>query len=226
MALGLKKKTPPPKARSSTVEQRPLKAKAEGATPSVPATRPHKFTARQEQFIDQYLICHNASEASRRAGYAPKDANVTGSQLLANPNISAEIERRKAILHQKAEVTAERVIAELAKIAFANMADYMRPQGDGSAVLDFSALTRDQAAALGTITVEEFKDGRSDKREVRRTKFALWDKPKALELLGKRFKLFGDEPLPADPRQTLTLLSMMFREIDAADRGKTIEHKP
>jgi hypothetical protein len=133
------------------------------------------------------------------------------------------VDRRTAEVTARLDVRAEQVIAELAKIAFANMADYMKPGADGSPVLRLCEITRDQAAALGSVTVEEVKDGRSDKREVRRTKLTLWDKIKALELLGRRFRLWDADAAPADPRETLTLLGMLMREIDAADRQHSVK---
>jgi Tn3 transposase DDE domain len=54
------------------------------------------------------------------------------------------------------------VVAELAKLGFANMLDFMRPGKDGDPHLDFSALTRDQAAALAEVTVDDFVDGRGE----------------------------------------------------------------
>src|SRR5882762_11035679 len=73
------------------------------------------------------------------------------------------------------------------------MADYMRVGPDGDPVLDFSKLTRDQAAALTEVTVEDFLDGRGeDARQVRRVKFKLASKLLALELLGKHLGLFKD----------------------------------
>ena len=57
-------------------------------------------------------------------------------------------------------------------------------------VLDWSKLTRDQAAALIEVTVEDFLDGRGeDAREVRRVHFKLANKIDALELLGKHHRL-------------------------------------
>lgn len=215
MALGLKKKTAKPKAGAPAP-----------VTKTAPVTKREKplFTPRQAAFIDQYMVDRNATQAAIRAGYAKRAAGVEGSRLLANAKIRSEIDRRIAATAEKLEVTAERVVRELAKVAFANMADYMRANADGSPVLDFSALTRDQAAALGSVTVEEFKDGRSDKREVRRTKFQMWDKPRALELLGKHFKLFT-EVHEHDHKGSLTLMGLMLRQIDEEDRGKVIEHQ-
>jgi hypothetical protein len=58
-------------------------------------------------------------------------------------------------------------------------------------VLDFSSLTRNQAAALVEVTVEHFMDGRGeDAREVRRIRLKLANKIDALELLGKHHKLY------------------------------------
>ncbi len=86
----------------------------------------------------------------------------------------------------KLEITKERIVEELAKIGFSNMLDYMRAGTDGDPYLDFSNLTREQAAALAEVTVEDFKDGRGeDARDVRRIKFKLHDKKGALVDLAK-----------------------------------------
>src|SRR5690606_29958528 len=86
----------------------------------------------------------------------------------------------------KLEITKERIVEELAKIGFSNMLDYMRAGTDGDPYLDFSSLTREQAAALAEVTVEDFKDGRGeDSRDVRRIKFKLHDKKGALVDMAK-----------------------------------------
>ena len=54
------------------------------------------------------------------------------------------------------------VIAELRKIGFANMADYMKVGSEGYPTLNFSELTRDQAAALVEVTIDEFVDDRNE----------------------------------------------------------------
>jgi phage terminase small subunit len=61
-------------------------------------------------------------------------------------------------------------------------------------VLDFSGLTRDQAAALVEVTVENFLDGRGETaREVRRVKFKLADKRAALVDIGKHLGMFVEK---------------------------------
>ena len=86
----------------------------------------------------------------------------------------------------KAQLTAQMVIDELRKIGFANMQDFMSAGADGDPVLDFSRLTREQAAALQEVTVDSYMDGRGDDaREVKRVKFKLADKRAALVDLAK-----------------------------------------
>lgn len=146
------------------------------------------------RFIDEYMVDLNASAAYRRVRPAAKNADVHSHKLIKEPAVRAEVNRRRAALSKKAGVTVERIVAELALIGFANMADYMRPGADGDPVLDFSKLSRDQAAALTEVTVEDFRDGRGeDARDVRRVKFKLADKRAALVDLGKHLQMFVEK---------------------------------
>lgn len=151
------------------------------------------LTAKQKRFVDEYLVDLNATQAAIRAGYSAKTARSVGSENLTKPDIASAIEKRQKRLADKYEVNQERIVAELARIGFANMQDYMRAGPDGDPYLDFSDLTRDQAAALAEVTVEDFKDGRGeDARDVRRVKFKLHDKRAALVDLGKHLGMFKD----------------------------------
>jgi len=153
-----------------------------------------KLTAKQARFVDEYMVDLNATQAAIRAGYSAKTAADIGRQLLRKTPVAGAIAERQRAVSERTGVTAERVIEELAKIGFANMQDYMRVGSDGDPYLDFSALTRDQAAALSEVTVEDFKDGRGeDARDVRRVKFKLHDKRAALVDLGKHLGLFKDK---------------------------------
>lgn len=94
---------------------------------------------------------------------------------------------------EKGALTRAKVLEELARIGFSNMMDYITINPQGEAFVDFSQLTREQAAAIGSIDVEEYTEGRGeDARQVKRTKFRLLDKKGALVDLGKHLGLFID----------------------------------
>ena len=96
---------------------------------------------------------------------------------------------------RKLEITAEQVLREIALMGFANVMDYFTPQADGTAYVDSSGLTRDQAAAITELTVEAFTSGRGTAaREVKRVKLKLADKSRNLELIGKHLGLFARKP--------------------------------
>ena len=64
----------------------------------------------------------------------------------------------------------------------------MRVGPSGDPVLDFSKLTREQAAALTEVTVDDYLDGRGeDAREVRKVRFKLGDKRATLMDIAKLF---------------------------------------
>lgn len=148
--------------------------------------------SKHELFAQEVAKGASASAAFVTAGYAKNDSNA--ARLNGNERVRARIVELMEEGAAKAGVTVQRVIEELAKIGFANMADYMRAGADGDPYLDFSQLSRDQAAALAEVTVEDFKDGRGeDARDVRRVKFKLVDKLGALEKLGKHLGMFTDK---------------------------------
>ena len=42
------------------------------------------MTEKQIKFVDEYIKSLNAAESARRAGYAEKNADVTGAKLIRN----------------------------------------------------------------------------------------------------------------------------------------------
>lgn len=151
--------------------------------------------ARHEAFARAIVEGKSGRDAYRAAGYKAKDraADANASRLLTIANVAARIAELQKEAAQGAVMTGREVLEELSKLGRANMADYMRVGPDGDPVLNFAELTRDQAAALVEVTVEDFLDGRGeDAREVRRVKFKLADKRGALNLLAKHLGLFKE----------------------------------
>lgn len=177
------------------------------------SAKPRKLTDKQKRFIDEYLLDGNATAAALRAGYKTINPNNTGCEVMGYPHVKAELARRQAKLSQKLEITAERVLAEYAKIAFSNMADFITPVGKVRNI-DLSKLTRDQAAAIQEISVDRPAGGGVKAGKI---KIKLVDKKGALDSLGRHLGLFakdaqqinvhvsledlvmGSMKLPADP---------------------------
>ena len=81
------------------------------------------LTPKQERFVHEYLVEVNATKAAIRAGYSKKTAQEQSSRLLSNVMVSAAIAKGMKLLAEKTGVAAEKVIAELALIGFANMGE-------------------------------------------------------------------------------------------------------
>ena len=110
-----------------------------------------KLNEKQKQFVREYLIDLNATQAAIRAGYSEKTARSQGQRLLTHVDIAAAIKVAQDERIERTEITADRVLEELAKIGFSNMQDYIRTTGEGDAFVDLSALTREQAAAISEV---------------------------------------------------------------------------
>lgn len=149
------------------------------------------LTVRRAMFVQEYLVDLNGTKAAIRSGYAPESAHVEASRLLSDAKVGAAVQ--EAMDHRAARlgVTQDRVVAELAKLGFANMMDYITVPEGGDAFVDLTTMTRDQAAALAEFTVEEYVEGRGpESRDVKRLKVKLVDKRAALVDLGRHIGMF------------------------------------
>jgi phage terminase small subunit len=145
-----------------------------------------------ERYAQELAKGLDQDEAYRVAGYT--GGKTAASRLANRPEVIARVAEIQARAAVRAEVSVEKVLRELALLGFANMADYMRAGADGDPYLDFSDLTREQAAALTEVTVEDFREGRGeDGRNVRRVKFKLADKRAALVDIGRHLGMFKDK---------------------------------
>jgi phage terminase small subunit len=148
-----------------------------------------KSAGKCNLFVREYLIDRNGTRAAIAAGYAPRSASVTSCRLLRNAKVQAAVTELTEKRLERLEVTADAVLQELAKIAFANMKDCLSVGEDGSIAVDISRITAAQAAALADLRIDECV---SEKGRVRRTRLKLASKTRALELLGKHLKLWTD----------------------------------
>lgn len=150
-----------------------------------------ELTSKQKRFVEEYLVDLNATQAAIRAGYSEHTAYAMGYENLRKPEIAAAIQEAQERRSQRTEITQDEVLKELAKLGFANMLDYIAVQEDGTAYVDLSKLTRDQAAAVQEVTVDTYVEGRGDdKVPVKRIRFKLADKRGSLELIGKHLGMF------------------------------------
>lgn len=141
------------------------------------------MTQKQKRFIEEYLIDLNATQAAIRAGYSLDTAKSIGSENLTKPDIQARIAKAMAERSRRTGVNADRVVMELAKIAFVNAKDVIDPD---TATVRPDALPED-TAAIQSVKVKAFgEDGLE--REVK-----MADKLRALELLGRHLGMFKDK---------------------------------
>src|SRR5208282_2578914 len=110
------------------------------------------LTLKQARFLEEYLVDLNGKAAAIRAGYSPKSAEVQASQLLRNSKIRVALEDAMQARSKRTEVTADRIVAEYARIAFANIRDYWPRAGEA---IDLSRLDQDRTAAIEEITIDE-----------------------------------------------------------------------
>jgi len=142
-----------------------------------------KLTAKQAKFVNEYMVDLNATQAAIRAGYSKKTATEIGYETLRVPHVAEAVQRRSKKLSEKTGITAERVIAEIARLGFI---DPRRLYDNAGNPLLVTELPDDVAAAVSSVETLTRPDGTVTHR------VKLWDKKGSLELLGKHFAQFTD----------------------------------
>ena len=164
------------------------------------------MTDAQKRFCDEYLIDFNATRAYKVAYPNCKKndtARANSSRLLTIANIQEYISEKQKEIEKRTEVTQDMVIKELSKIAFFNVKDIYREDGN---LKKIGEIDDNVAKAISSVKVQqkagamkiELKPNEKDKEvpiehiAERTVEYKTNDKVKALELLGKHFGMFKE----------------------------------
>lgn len=161
-----------------------------------------KLTIKQEKFVQGLFAGLTQREAYKQAFNCKKMKDKTideaSCRLATNSKVIARLDELKNELKNRNMVTVERVQAELAKIAFADIKDflsfgtkevYIGLDKNGKPVREYQqtveAKSSDEVDGTLINEVSIGKDGTF--------KFKLQDKKSALEMLGKNMGMFTDK---------------------------------
>ena len=148
---------------------------------------------KHELFAQEVAKGTALERAYAMAGYKPDPKNA--ARLTKNDAVRTRIDEILTLAAEKAGVTVQAVLEELAKIGFSNIADFVDVSGDMPSIA-LNGVGRDKLSALSEITSETVfeRNGKSGKpTEVRRVKIKLWDKRAALVDLGRHLGMFKDK---------------------------------
>lgn len=137
------------------------------------------LSEKHQRFVDEYLIDLNATQAAIRAGYSAKTAYSQGHDLLKHPEVSKAIRAAKKARAQRMVISQDRVLQELARIAFFDPRKLF--DADGKPI-PINQLDDETAAALtGLDVLEEFEGHGEERTFVGYTKkYKIADKNTAL----------------------------------------------
>jgi len=161
----------------------------------------NKLTKAQEVFIDEYLLCLNATEAYSRAYPNAKrtSANANGQKLLLNTTIKAQIETRFKERH----MSADEALHLQADIARGDITEFLSP--------------------LGMLDIDKLKtNGRLIKKLKQKTitKIGKTDKDEDTEIHETEIELY-----PADTAQEriLKVAGKFINKVDLTSNGESIK---
>jgi phage terminase small subunit len=153
------------------------------------AKKRDQLTEKQQRFVEEYLIDLNAARAVKRAGYAASTnqrAAEIGHQLLQKTPVSSRVQEAIDKRAKRTEITADRVLCELARIAFSDISDIADFGPDGVTLKPVSAIDPHDLHCISEIGEKPMKDGKA-------VYVKTWDKIAALRELEKHLGLCIDK---------------------------------
>lgn len=169
------------------------------------------LTAKQERFCREYLKDLCGAQAAIRAGYSPATAAATAARTLRIVKVQKKVEALKAERAKSLDISAERVLKELARLAFGDPTQIVSVGRRGRITVKPTAeLTEDQRRTIQAVS--ETPNG---------IKIKFADKLRALELVGKHIGLFVDrlQVEPARPLEGMTEAELEEIARDGPDKA-------
>jgi phage terminase small subunit len=152
----------------------------------------------------------SATQAAIRAGYSEKTAHSCGPRLLSFAGVKEKVAALQSDRAKSLEITAERVLKELARLAFFDPSEIVTVGKSGRITIKpTKEQTEDQRRAIQSV---------SETAEGTKIKFA--DKLRALELVGKHIGLFVERVQIEPPRPAKSMTDAELEEIARAGRSQ------
>ncbi|HJU27540.1 MAG TPA: terminase small subunit [Candidatus Binataceae bacterium] len=145
---------------------------------------------RQQKFVEHYLITGVASQAAIRAGYSPASAWSAGSRLKRDPRVANAIRVGRANEARRAQISHERVVLELARVAFSDIGEVLDwTSGDDVTLRPKTKISPHHRAAIAEIAPRRMGQG---------LRIKFHSKARALEALARHLGVY-DKTVPAAP---------------------------
>jgi phage terminase small subunit len=154
------------------------------------------FTVKERRFMQRYLVTFSAARAAKEAGFGSKNA---GLRLLEKPKIAAELFRRQDAHLKTSDLSAERTLEEIRRVAMSDLTDLYDDEGHLLNLKDLPPHIR------ATIAGVKMKDG-----EIIEVK--LWPKLHALDLAARHLRLL------VELSEQKTSLEIRIREMTQEQR--------
>lgn len=166
------------------------------------------------RFADRYFETLNATQSAIYAGFSEDTAKQQGWQLLQREDIQAYIQTQRDILAEKTGISREKVLAEIARLAFADIRNYY--DGDNQ-LIPVTDLSDDAAAALSSLKVDELYAGEVTIGHTKEIK--LYNKLDGLEKLARHLGLYEKDnkqkELTANINLTKEAVQKLSDDLDA-----------
>jgi phage terminase small subunit len=157
------------------------------------------LTPQQQRFVAEYLVDQNGKAAYIRSGYRARgnSAETCAARLLRNVQVRAAVEQAQAERSARLGLTADRVLEELAALAFAKLGDYVTWGPDR-----FELRASDAIDSRALMTVKQVRkivgrtgDGDADSEPIlsEERSVRMFDKLGPLKLLGQHLGLFAEK---------------------------------
>lgn len=143
-----------------------------------------KLTPKQARFVEEYLVDLNATQAAVRAGYSARSAKQVGYENLTKPYIQSAIQDYQKQLAVEAGVTPEKIVKELAKLAFLDINDLFDSDWN---LKNASQVPNHVKAAITSVSKTTTTAGSST------VKVTLTNKLGAIDLLGRVLGIFNQD---------------------------------
>ena len=178
------------------------------------------LNAKQKRFCEEYLIDLNATQAAIRAGYSEKTAYSQGQRLLRHSDAQSLIQKLKDKRSKRTDITADRVLAELAKVGFSDVRNVLTKEGNLTSPTDWDDET---AGAIASIEVVTLQNGDTDEHGNKQVdhlhKIKTWDKLGALDKLGKHLGMFPNKHEHTSPDGSMTPQLIIRKVVDPKANG-------